>query len=163
MDEPTAYLDLPARIEIIRMLSSMCHLENRSIIFSTHDLSLALSEVDKLWIIYGNKVIQGAPEDMILNGTFDAMFKDSGIKLDPLTGNFLKIRPNNRKIGLQGPEPAFSVTERGLKRYGYEISDEQVPLKVTVSVKDDKYLWLLKEHDSEKRFNSLYELYLYLK
>ena len=38
----------------------------KTIIFSTHDLQMAISQADKIWLILDNKLIEGAPEDLMI-------------------------------------------------------------------------------------------------
>lgn len=52
LDEPTAFLDLPRRVELMRLLATLAHEEaNRAILLSTHDLELALRYADRLWLM----------------------------------------------------------------------------------------------------------------
>ena len=46
LDEPTSFLDLPNRYELCRLLSDLAHKENKCVIFSTHELDIALSLAD---------------------------------------------------------------------------------------------------------------------
>ncbi len=51
LDEPTAFLDMPSRYDLMRLLRSLAHDENKTIIFSTHELDLARDSADKLLIL----------------------------------------------------------------------------------------------------------------
>lgn len=51
LDEPTAFLDYPSKVETLRLLSSMAHDTGRAIIVSTHDLDIALRLADRLLTI----------------------------------------------------------------------------------------------------------------
>ncbi|MBO9343739.1 MAG: ABC transporter ATP-binding protein, partial [Roseiflexus sp.] len=71
LDEPTAFLDLPRRVEIMRLLRRLAHETQRAMILSTHDLDLALRSADLLWLMApGGGVHAGAPEDLVLGGAF---------------------------------------------------------------------------------------------
>ena len=71
LDEPTAHLDLPNRIDIIRLLRKLVRETDKAIIMSTHELDLALQAADKIWLMsMGNKTFSGAPEDLVLNDIF---------------------------------------------------------------------------------------------
>jgi len=47
LDEPTAFLDLPNRYEVIKLLKDLTR-QGKSVIFSTHDLNIVIDQVDKI-------------------------------------------------------------------------------------------------------------------
>ena len=51
LDEPTAFLDLPTRHEVCALLRRLAHEEEKTIIFSTHDLDIAMAQCDMAAII----------------------------------------------------------------------------------------------------------------
>ena len=51
LDEPLAFLDYPARREMLTLLRELCDKENKIIIYSSHDLELALKHCDKLLVL----------------------------------------------------------------------------------------------------------------
>lgn len=51
LDEPTAFLDIPTRFEVCRLLADLAHKENKCILFSTHDVDAALPVCDSFAII----------------------------------------------------------------------------------------------------------------
>ncbi|MGB1285485.1 MAG: ABC transporter ATP-binding protein, partial [Aggregatilineales bacterium] len=79
LDEPTAYLDLPRRVEMMRLLKHLAAETNRAILLSTHDLDLALRSADKLWLMSDGVIRMGTPEDLILSGAFEATFQSEGV------------------------------------------------------------------------------------
>ena len=71
LDEPTAFLDLPRRVELMSILRNLAHRENLALLLSTHDLDLALRFADRLWLMTSEgTLIQGAPEALAMNGQF---------------------------------------------------------------------------------------------
>ena len=56
LDEPTAFLDIPTRFEVCRLLADLAHKEGKTILFSTHDLDSALPVCDSFAIIEGNQL-----------------------------------------------------------------------------------------------------------
>ncbi len=64
LDEPTAFLDMPSRYELVELLSSLSHKEGKTIIFSTHDLDIAQEYCDLLALIDGDKfeVVRGSKD-----------------------------------------------------------------------------------------------------
>ena len=50
LDEPTAFLDYPSRVEVMQLLLHIAHEEHKTVLLSTHDLDLALHTDDRLWL-----------------------------------------------------------------------------------------------------------------
>lgn len=50
LDEPTAFLDYPSRVEVMQLLFNIAHEEHKTVLLSTHDLDLALHTADRLWL-----------------------------------------------------------------------------------------------------------------
>lgn len=79
LDEPTAFLDLPRRIEIMGLLSDLAHQTGRALLVSTHDLELALRFADELWLMGSDgAVITGAPTEVYRRGDLLRVFADEG-------------------------------------------------------------------------------------
>lgn len=92
LDEPTAHLDLPNRVEIILLLRRLVKETNKAIILSTHELDLALQVADKLWLMNEEGVEDGTPSDLISNGHIEAAFANDAVKFDKKLGSFrLKV------------------------------------------------------------------------
>ena len=58
LDEPTAHLDLPHRILILRLLRRLAHEQNKTILISTHELDLALALSDRILLMTAGKGIR---------------------------------------------------------------------------------------------------------
>ena len=58
LDEPTAHLDLPHRILILRLLRQLAHEQGKTILISTHELDLALALSDRILLMTPNNSIQ---------------------------------------------------------------------------------------------------------
>ena len=94
LDEPTAFLDYPSKVEIMQLLYSLSKEAHRTIFLSTHDLELALQIADKVWLMKKNEgVTTGTPEDLSLNGALQEFFPNTGITFDTYSGLY-KIKHN---------------------------------------------------------------------
>ena len=51
LDEPTSFLDLPNRYDLCRLLHRLAHEEGKCILFSTHELDIALKLSDSIALI----------------------------------------------------------------------------------------------------------------
>jgi iron complex transport system ATP-binding protein len=124
LDEPTAHLDLPSRIRLMRQLHRLARELNKGILISTHELDLALQAADELWLLQASgPLYKGAPEDLVLEGIFETVFEKEDVIFDRSAGVF-RIHPEGgRHIGLAGSGvPAF-WTRRALQREGYHVVD----------------------------------------
>lgn len=73
LDEPTAFLDIPTRFEVCRLLADLAHKEGKTILFSTHDLDSALPVCDSFAIIEGDQLRQLPTAEAIAE--MDRIFK----------------------------------------------------------------------------------------
>ena len=164
LDEPTAFLDLPSKYEIIRLLNELTVNRNKTIIFSSHDLNITLQEADKIWLMETNEIVEGAPEDLILNKDIYNLFDNSRISFNIESGDFRLSRKKSGKIMLNGKGIAKYWTQRALERMGYEISDEAgVDLSVRVDDNKKSTEWVLMKKGNKIKSNSIYNLTLHLR
>ena len=92
LDEPTAFLDYPSKVEILRLLHRLATGMDKTIFLSTHDLELALQMADRLWLMAkGRGVVAGTPEDLALAGTLDAFFARNGIVFKNIEGHYRPV------------------------------------------------------------------------
>lgn len=78
LDEPTAFLDFPSKVEIMQLLHHLSRSTNKTIFLSTHDLELALQIADKIWLMdKANGVTIGTPEDLSIDGCLSNFFSPS--------------------------------------------------------------------------------------
>lgn len=89
LDEPTAFLDFPSKVEAMLLLKQLAHKENRAIFLSTHDLDLALQTADQLWLINKEKPLcMGTPRQLADNGMLPEFFRSAHIQFDCQTLRF---------------------------------------------------------------------------
>jgi iron complex transport system ATP-binding protein len=68
LDEPTAFLDYPSKVEILRLLGRLSHDMGKTIFLSTHDLELALRVADRVWLMSRHGGVQtGLPANLIVD------------------------------------------------------------------------------------------------
>lgn len=88
LDEPTAFLDIANKITITKLLCGIAENENKTVIFSTHDLIQAIQLSDKIWIMGYDSFFEGEADYLIQKGVFDKIFKDSSLRFDPTLFTF---------------------------------------------------------------------------
>ena len=124
LDEPTAFLDVPRRAEIMHMLKQLAHNTGRAILLSTHDLELALRTADRVWLFSADRRLHiGAPEDLILSGHFARAFADQQVRFDAELGGFSMASSPIGSIRLIGTGVGAIWTRRALERAGYQLDD----------------------------------------
>ena len=119
LDEPTAFLDFPSKVEIMQLLHTLSRETNKTIFLSTHDLELALQIADKLWVmdkVHGLTV--GTPEDLSLNGDLSAFFARKGIAFDMETGLFRVQNEYTGRVKLTGHGRRYTMVCKALARNG---------------------------------------------
>ncbi|MBD5232546.1 MAG: ABC transporter ATP-binding protein [Bacteroidales bacterium] len=88
LDEPTAFLDVAGRQEIIRLLRSLAD-GGRTIIISTHDIAPAIAAADTILMAdpAEHRLLCGPKEGMIASGVLDRAFVN--LRFDPVKGDFV--------------------------------------------------------------------------
>ena len=89
LDEPTTHLDLLHKVSVFKLLKKLAVETNKCILFSTHDIDLAIQLSDEMIVMTSDFVIQDEPCNLILNGIFQTLFKDENIVFDGLKGKFV--------------------------------------------------------------------------
>jgi iron complex transport system ATP-binding protein len=161
LDEPTAFLDLPRRVELMTILRNLAHREQMGLLLSTHDLDLALRFADRLWMITTDgQLIQGYPEELAMSGEFAAIFANENLDWDAERGSF-RAHPNPcLKAHIQGDSIHALWTRRALERLGFEIAkpDEKSALSIQVVELDDHTEWAVARNGNQAKHTSISQL-----
>lgn len=75
LDEPTSFLDLPNRYELCTLLAKLAHTENKCILFSTHELDIALALSDSIALIDSPELHHLPTPGMKSSGHIERLFK----------------------------------------------------------------------------------------
>ena len=157
LDEPTAFLDLPTRVEITGLLKRLSRETGLAALMSTHDLDLALRSADTLWLITPEGSVEhGAPEDLILRGSLQSTFSSSELIFDSDTGGFRHNTPvvGNAMLTASGlPEKWM---RRALEREGFKVFDsgvasEEMDAEIVEDDSDQAPAWRLRVGVEERR------------
>ena len=82
LDEPTAFLDLPNRYELCLLLKKLAQTEGKCILFSTHDLDIALSLCDTIMLIDNPQLYSLPTNEMITSGHIERLFRNESVTFD---------------------------------------------------------------------------------
>lgn len=95
LDEPTAFLDYPSKVEVLQLLRRISKEAEKTIFLSTHDVELALQLADTVWLMTceGGMTI-GTPLQLAQQGALGRFIEREGITFDPETLT-IRVKRNN--------------------------------------------------------------------
>ncbi len=171
LDEPTAFLDLPRKVEVMTLLGRLARETGCSVLLTTHELEIAQSLADRLWLIRPevasrrSSLLAGSPEDLVLSGDFERIFSTAGVQFDRELGRFFFGRRPQRKVILRGSGLPRRWTEHALGRIGLQSMERDEPERarketpvITVQNVQGGYLWTLTDAGTTQGFNSISDL-----
>ena len=86
LDEPTAFLDYPSKVEVLQLLRRISRTAGKIIFLSTHDVELALQLADTIWLMSREEPIAiGSPRQLASEGVLGWFIQRDGITFDPET------------------------------------------------------------------------------
>ncbi|EIJ39999.1 ABC-type cobalamin/Fe3+-siderophore transport system, ATPase component [Galbibacter orientalis DSM 19592] len=88
LDEPTTHLDIYHKAYILKLLKTIAQKTRKAILFSTHEIELAIQLCDKMLILDTQKSTFGEPCQLIERGSFQNLFPEDLISFDATTGSF---------------------------------------------------------------------------
>lgn len=88
LDEPTSHLDLHHKVQILKLLKSIAHKTRKTILFTSHEIEMAIQLCDKILIMNNESHEFGEPCELIQNQSFERLFPKDTVKFDPKTGSF---------------------------------------------------------------------------
>ncbi len=96
LDEPTAFIDSPGKIEVMSLLHHLVETHNKSIIITTHDTEMALNNAHKLWLLGPDQEFySGDVSDLISKGVVNKVFDREGVVFNKSS---LKFEKNNDNV-----------------------------------------------------------------
>ena len=160
LDEPTVHLDLSNKIEIMLLLKSIAG-SGKGVLIATHDLQVSLQLSDRLWLFNFNRpVLEGCPEDLILQGAIDQTLFPINNNIDLTTGTVKHLDERKGNVLLQGDPTIVHWTAQALQRNGYAVNKD-TPTSTTINCLD--CLWRLESKDTSTSFDSIENLLIHLK
>jgi iron complex transport system ATP-binding protein len=156
LDEPTAFLDVPSRVELMALLQRLTRDNALAVVVSTHDLELALRIADVVWLLMpGGEVAIGAPEDVIASGAVALAFEGRQIRFDAGERAFRWLTGERGFAGVAGDDFRADMAKAVLKREGYAVVVDE-PCVLTVHVDGDG--WRLAANGSSARGTTFRDL-----
>ncbi|NND63253.1 MAG: ABC transporter ATP-binding protein, partial [Flavobacteriaceae bacterium] len=88
LDEPTTHLDLYHRAYVLKLLRNLAKETGKTILYSTHEIDLAIQLSDSMLLMTENKLFCDSPSRLISEGKFNTLFPENTISFDPSSGRF---------------------------------------------------------------------------
>lgn len=88
LDEPMTHLDLHHKAAILKLLTQISHEQQKTILFSTHDIELVLPLCDQMIVLQKGSAIINTPKKLIDEGIFDNLFPSDNVTFNKGTGRF---------------------------------------------------------------------------
>ncbi len=86
LDEPTAFLDYPSKVEVLQLLRDICRSTGKTVFLSTHDVELALQLADTIWLMTRDEPLAiGSPKALADNGDLGRFIERQNIVFDKET------------------------------------------------------------------------------
>lgn len=160
LDEPTAFLDLPRRVEIMHLLRALTRASGRAALLSTHDLDLALRTADRVWLMTPQgTLVTGAPEDLVLSGAFAAAFAAEGAHFDAVSGAFRMTAVPRGLVSVRGGDALTQAwTRHALERAGWACPPDSAPASLDVEISGLPARWTLETWHGTSQYPTLYAL-----
>ncbi len=138
LDEPTAFLDLPAKVEVMQLLRNLASETGKSILMSTHDLDLALQMADRLWLLNKIGITSGSPEDLLLTNAFQPVFSSANIGFDNKTGLFRVQYKHEKTFYVKGHGFEYVLLRRACARKGIKLEQVTANKGYWIEILNDK-------------------------
>lgn len=163
LDEPTAFLDVVSRIEIMTLLHTIAHDQKKAILLSTHDIEQALVMADRLWLLSRQQGLTvGVTEDVILSGKMDTLFGREDILFDHDHGVYYPRVSWDKQVAVEANDPTlFHWAVNALNRKGYACftpDDRRSEGCAVLKVQSAKHLAFLEKDGVLRSFTSFEEL-----
>lgn len=163
LDEPTAFLDVASRIEIMNLLHQLVTSQDKAILLSTHDIELAFMLADRLWLLSEKKGLTcGVTEDIILSDNMSQFFSKNNIVFEKESGRFRSKPQGGRKIYLIAEDELYYWAQNLLQRQGFNVTDKSSDINLTLEARSPRSI-CFKTGEKEREFSSFEEFVIYLK
>lgn len=97
LDEITAFLDLPGRVEVMMLLRQYSRSSGAIILLSSHDLDLSLQLADSVWLLDGQGGLAvGAPDALIADGHIGHAFDTDAVCFSSERARFELVEPHSK-------------------------------------------------------------------
>lgn len=123
LDEPSAFLDYPGKLELMTLLRNLVREQQKTILFSSHDLDLLMRFADQLWLISPSKpIISGSPELLASSGKIGEYFNRNNLDFNSITGKFQSENSSAQSVFVDRNVTHYYWVVNALNRNGFALS-----------------------------------------
>jgi iron complex transport system ATP-binding protein len=144
LDEPTAFLDVTRRVELVALLRRLVATTDLAVLMSTHELDLAMRVADLVWLVHPDgRFDAGGPEDLAVDHRLEGAFAGGDVAFDHRTGSFV-VNPTSvaaSTVAITGPDHQVSWARRAVARAGWTPTDEPCDTVVDVVADGRTVAW----------------------
>lgn len=127
LDEPTAFLDVASRVEVMKLLHSLAHDRHKAVLLSSHDISQSLLLADDLWVVCGDgDVVTGSTEKVVMEtDAMNRMFGSRSLEFSATMCDFEPRLDTEAAVRLECSDEALRNCLRNLMlRNGLTVADD---------------------------------------
>lgn len=147
LDEPTAFLDVSARVDLMALLRQLTRDTGVAVIASTHDLDLAIRNADTAWLIGADRHLHsGAPEDLLASGVLERTFSSDHLHFEAARFGFRSDDRGWRTAFVAGSPHAVRLAAIALERERFRLVGEPEDAALRIEIVDDTGRWRAR-HD----------------
>jgi iron complex transport system ATP-binding protein len=141
LDEPTAHLDIPNKVNILSLLRRLTREYNRSVLVATHELELALKLADEVWLLMPDQTIfRSTPEELVSSGRLDQVFGNELLSFNAHSGNFTLNSKSLGSVSVTGEGALADLSVQAFRRIGYTTDTYTVSNSVRVHIKGKHWI-----------------------
>lgn len=160
LDEPTSHLDIANKLEIMKIIKMYAHDQGKSILFTSHDLSLGLAIADRLWFIKDDLLHTGFTEDIANRYNLYDYFVNDTIRFDYQANEYNFFKSDTSKtVRVDSNSQSAYWLKKALVKNNFVISD-QASIQI---LEKDSVFYLLDKNQNEYSFISIETLINFLR
>ncbi len=135
LDEPAAFLDVTARVELVALLRQLTRERGLAVVLATHDLELALRSADTVWVLDAEHRLEtGLPEDIAARGVLGRAFPSASWAFDPIQWRFVFCGTVRGVATVTGDSLHATLARRILEREGFLVDPPDVGPGVQLAI-----------------------------
>lgn len=159
LDEPTAFLDLERRSQLFDALARLTRERGLTVLLSTHDLELAMARADRVLLMMSDRWVDGAPEDVALEGALEQLLGEGDLRYDDSEGRFRRRLSTSASALVVSSDPRRALWgRRMMERVGFDVVDASSPEDIDAVLRDGGSDWRLEQGGTSESASTLGEV-----
>ena len=132
LDEPTSFLDVRYKLELLAILERMARKKHITVIMSLHEIDLAQKVSDKIICVKGDTIAHyGKPEEVFKEDTIRSLYEIDNGSFDPVFGSIELPK-------IEGEPEVFVISSGGSGIPIYrQLQKEHIPFAAGILYKND--------------------------